>query len=354
MTQDKDCKQALSERIALAYTQRQPLRIHAGQSKVWFARPVSGEPVSVSDHRGILDYEPAELVITARAGTPLADIEQTLRDKQQMLGFEPPHFGEQATLGGTIACGLSGPRRAWAGSARDFLLGASIINGKGEALSFGGRVMKNVAGYDLSRLMAGALGTLGVLTELSLKVLPLPEATLTLGFTTSLDESIERCQQYTNQAVPLSASCYHDGRLYLRLSGAEASIRHSQRALGGDLIDNAEAFWQSVREQRHTFFDSQLPLWRLSVAPASKLPELDGDWLIEWGGGQRWLTSTAETSVITAAARASGGSATLFHKQAKGRSLPPLDGAVLALHRRLKQALDPAAILNPGALYESL
>lgn len=345
-----DQRQALCEEISLACAQKRPLRIVGGNSKPGFRYAHTGDIISLRNHSGIIDYAPAELVITARAGTPLQQLEDTLRQQRQMLAFEPPHFGSTATLGGTIACGLSGPRRPYTGAVRDFVLGTDIINGQGQALSFGGRVMKNVAGYDLSRLMAGALGTLGLITEISLKVLPRPEAELTLQFDINTETAIKQCNEWAGKSLPLSGTCIRDNQLYLRLSGSTSAVQATHRKLGGEIFDS-RTFWISLREQTHPFFTSTDKLWRLSVAPATPLLPLDGEWLMEWGGGQRWLKTNADSHQVLRVVTAAGGQATLFDRTGRQRNLQPLDAGLLALHKRVKRSLDPGNILNPGALY---
>ena len=351
---DSDCLDSLREQVTQAFEARRPLAVTGGGSKAFYGRNSEGTPLQVAGHRGILDYEPSELVLSARAGTPLADIEALLQEHGQMLAFEPPHFGPGATLGGTVACGLSGPRRPWTGAVRDFVLGVSILNGRGEPLSFGGRVMKNVAGYDLSRLMAGALGTLGVLTSVSVKVLPRPETEMTLGFDMDAARAIDACARRAASPLPLSGACHHAGRLHLRLSGSERGVQQARDRLGGERLDDGESFWTALRDHRHPFFDSSRPLWRLSVPPATPPLDLPGDSLLDWGGAQRWLYTDTPAERIRAAARAAGGHATRFRGGDRDDVFQPLPAPLLALHKRLKQALDPAGILNPGRLYGDL
>ncbi len=373
MKQDRDISKTLAETVRSAAEARTPLQITGGGTKAFYGRPSSGQRLEVGDHRGILSHEPTELVITARAGTPLAEIGAALAQQNQMLGFEPPYFadrieargagqggpggafGENATLGGTIACGFSGPRRPWAGSARDFVLGAKILNGKGEILRFGGQVMKNVAGFDVSRLMAGALGTLGVLLEISLKILPRPEEELTLAFKLPADQAIATMNQWSGRPLPLSATCHLGNTLYIRVSGARTASQAARIRLGGEVIEKGEALWHDLREQRHPFFNGATPLWRLSVPPATPPMNLSGTWLVDWGGAQRWLKSDASADDIRRAAEAAGGHATLFRGgDRRGEMFHPLPPALAALHRRLKQAFDPQRILNPGRLYSDL
>ncbi len=348
---DRDLSTTLAETVREAAEKRTPLHLLGAGTKAFYGPPAEGRPLAVAAHRGIVSYEPTELVMTARAGTPLAEIEQALAERRQMLGFEPPHFGAGATLGGTIACGFSGPRRPYAGSARDFVLGVRIIDGKGECLRFGGQVMKNVAGYDVARLMTGSLGTLGVLLEVSLKVLPRPAAELTLALPMDAGEAIRRMNELARRPLPLSAACHIGDTLYIRLSGSETAVKAARLRLGGEIVEKGEAFWLRVREHTHGFFalDTPIPLWRLSVPPATPPLDLPGKWIHDWGGAQRWLRSEEPGETIRRAARAAGGYATLFRG---GRTtdivFQPLPPALAALHRRLKEAFDPAGILNPG------
>ena len=467
---NQDLTQTLAARVAAAQAEGRPLRIQGGGTKTWLGRAVDGEPLAVGGHRGILSYEPTELVITARAGTPLVEIQAALAERGQWLAFEPPHFSPamdlanesldasasaggggggsgnananadaggstnanvgglpgKATLGGTIACGLSGPARPYTGAARDFVLGVRLINGKGEVLRFGGEVMKNVAGYDLSRLMAGAQGTLGVLLDVSLKVLPRPAVEMTLVFDLSPAEAIRRFNQWAGQPLPLSAACHDGERAHVRLAGNEAAVRAAQARLGGEVLaGEAESFWRAVRELRHPFFrqgsayqpgtayqpgrayqkgtasqTGAAPLWRLSLPPATPHDPALGPQFIDWGGALRWvhgedpLWSVAQAAgghasryalaftrqdigvadeVDADAAGAAGatGATDVSGTQELGAGpdrtkkretvemtgsaiLQPLPPALLALHRRLKAAIDPRGILNPGRIYPEL
>jgi len=344
-----DISQQLAETVRHAATSRTPLAIHGSGSKRFLTGNIEGTPLDVTKHRDIVSYEPTELVITARAGTPLREIESALADKNQMLAFEPPHFGPGATLGGTIACNLSGPRRPYAGSARDFILGTKIINGKGEILKFGGQVMKNVAGYDVSRLMAGSRGTLGVILEVSLKVLPRPAQEITLTFEMNADEAIAKMNAWAGQPLPLSAAAHSGETLYIRLSGSEAGVRAARTKLGGEPLAKGVAFWEELREHQRSFFKTETPLWRLSVPPASAPINLPGKWLLDWGGAQRWLLTDTTAQNIHDMAESTGGYATLFRtSQASATRNAELPEPVRLLHKKIKQSLDPAGILNPG------
>ena len=347
MTHDNDISQRLAEAVKAAAAQRTPLAIRGGGTKRFYTGELEGEPLDVTGHRGVVAYEPTELVITARAGTLLAGVEATLAEKGQMLGFEPPHFGAAATLGGTIACGFSGPRRPYAGAARDFVLGATLVNGKGEIVRFGGQVMKNVAGYDLSRLMVGAFGTLGVLLEVSLKVLPKPERELTLAFEMPEAKAIAAMNAWAGEPLPLSAACHLGDTLYMRLSGSAAGVHAAHAKLGGETVEKSEEFWRELREQERGFFHDDTPLWRLSVPPAAAPIELPGKFCLDWGGAQRWLKSNAPAEDIHRAAENAGGYAGLFRGAGTGRGgrfrLAP---DLAALSQRIKLALDPSALLN--------
>lgn len=330
------------------------MRIRGGGSKDFYGGTLQGEPLDVGSYRGIVDYEPSELVLTARAGTPLSEIEAALQERGQMLAFEPPHFGNTATFGGCIAAGLSGPRRATAGSARDFVLGVRLLDGKGDDLRFGGQVMKNVAGFDVSRLLTGSLGTLGVLLEISVKVLPVPVAEATLRFEHSAADAIALLNEWGGKPLPLSASVWRDGQLSVRLSGAKAAVDAAVTQLGGERLDedNATAFWNGIREQRDAFFATEAPLWRLSLKSSTPPLNLPGRQLIEWGGSLRWLATDADAATVREAACFGGGHATLFRGGDKACGVfHPLPAALLALHRNLKRSFDPAGIFNRGRLY---
>ncbi|MDX1697400.1 MAG: glycolate oxidase subunit GlcE, partial [Thiohalobacterales bacterium] len=269
------------EQVRNADADGTPLAINGNATRAFYGRPIPGEPLSLGDYRGIIDYSPAELVISARAGTRLADVQSTLAGNRQMLAFEPPAFGESATLGGTIACGLSGPRRPWSGGARDFVLGVNCINGRGEYLRFGGQVMKNVAGYDLSRTLTGSMGTLALLLDIHLKVLPQPATELTLVQTCSENEAIDRSNRWSSRPLPLSAACYLDGRLLFRLSGSARGVQAAAGQLGGEPLSEGNDFWRDLREQTLPFFAGDTPLWRLSLPPASPPLDLDGAQLVD-------------------------------------------------------------------------
>lgn len=341
---------ALIERIRWAYENGTPLVIQGSGSKAFYGNAGGGEILDTRGVAGVVDYQPKELVLTARAGTPLAEIEALLEAHQQMLAFEPPHFGGAGTLGGSVAAGLSGPRRPYAGAARDFVLGVRLVDGTGQALRFGGQVIKNVAGYDVSRLMVGALGTLGLVTEVSLKVLPRPTSELTLQFELDEAAALRAMNQWAGLPLPLSATSWHAGLLTLRLGGAAAAVRAAQAKLGGEVLEDATAFWQRLRDHATPFFDKR-PLWRLAVKPTAAPLNLDPRQWIEWGGAVRWIATDLPAATLRHAAQTAGGHATLF------RGDTPLDGvftplapALAALHARLKQRFDPRGIFNRGRL----
>jgi glycolate oxidase FAD binding subunit len=343
----------LAHEIREAAAHKRPLCIRGGGTKDFYGGELRGDVLDTRAYRGIVDYDPTELVLVARAGTPLAEIDQLLRSRGQMLGFEPPHFGTEATLGGCIAAGLSGPRRPHAGAARDFVLGVRMLDGSGTDLRFGGQVMKNVAGYDVSRLMVGALGTLGLLLEISLKTMPLPRAELTLRREHAAAEAIEIMNMWAAQPLPITATCHFDGALYTRIAGADPAVRAAREKLGGEEIADSAAFWQRVREQRLDFFAKSRVLWRLSIKATTAPLALAGPQLIEWNGALRWIGSDAEPAQVRAVAAAAGGHATLFRGgDRRAGVFQPLAAPLEKLHRRLKGTFDPHGILNVGRMYQ--
>jgi glycolate oxidase FAD binding subunit len=343
--------QTLQERVRAAAAARMPLVVIGGGTKAFYGNEPHGEALDVRPVAGIVDYEPTELVVTVRGGTPLAELEARLAERNQMLPFEPPHFGPAATVGGAVAAGLAGPRRMAAGAVRDFVLGAKLLDGRGNVLAFGGRVMKNVAGYDVARTLAGSLGTLGVLVELSLKVLPRPVAEQTLLFEMNEAESIRRANEWGGQPLPISATAWCDGQLYVRLSGAAAGVQAAHAKMGGSPVPEAALLWAELREQSHGFFQpGGAPLWRLAVPPTTGPLDL-GATLVEWSGGQRWVWSDVPAAQIRARVAAAGGHATQFRGGDRRAAFHPLPPALAAIHRRLKAEFDPAGIFNPGRLY---
>jgi glycolate oxidase FAD binding subunit len=369
-----------TDRIHASAADRTPLRIRGGGSKDFYGESLQGEVLDVAGYCGITSYEPSELVVTVRSGTPLAELEATLLQQGQCLAFEPPGLSltkgqpGTATCGGMVAAGLSGPARASVGSVRDFVLGVKLLNGRGELLTFGGQVIKNVAGYDVSRIMAGAMGTLGLMTEISLKVLPVAPAEATLVFELDQASALTQLNRWGGQPLPLNASCWvrddsatgQPEKLFVRLRGAVAAVESACRKMTQDVpgtrLDNTVAAldWQACRELQLPFFkpaSDDLCLWRLSVPQTAPVLDLPWAQLLEWHGGQRWLWAplSAQSSLRQAAA-AVGGSATIFllpqamNTPARGRFnplKPPLDG----IHKRLKAEFDPAGIFNPGRLY---
>jgi glycolate oxidase FAD binding subunit len=353
-----DVIERFRERVQRASAEKTALRVRGGGSKDWYGREPAGTVLETGAYRGIVDHEPTELVITARCGTPLHEVEAALAEHNQMLAFEPPHFGGAATIGGVVASGLAGPRRQAAGAVRDFVLGTTVMDGRGEVLRFGGQVMKNVAGYDVSRLMAGSLGMLGLILDVSLKVLPRPPVETTLRLAMDQEAALRSLNTWAGQPMPVSASAWHDGMLSVRLSGAEAGVAAAARRIGGDTVPAAvaDAFWLDLREQRHGFFtaDPATPLWRLALPTTAPVLAHGGPELIEWGGGQRWLRSNDAPQAIRALAAGHGGHATLYRGGDRSAAFHPLAPAIHAIHRNLKHAFDPAGIFNPGRMYGDL
>ena len=347
---------AWSERVRRAAADGAALRLVGGGTKDFYGSELAGEPFATDAYAGIVDYDPTELVITARCGTPLAEVERVLADGGQMLGFEPPRFGPGSTLGGCVAAGLSGPRRPYAGAVRDHVLGVRLLDGHGEDLAFGGRVMKNVAGFDVSRLVAGSLGTLGIVLEASLRCLPQPKVEATQVLELPAEAAIRRMNEWGGQPLPISATWHFDGTLHVRLSGAESAVAAAIREIGGTTLGAADSFWSSVRDQTHAFFDRPATLWRLSVQSTAPHAAFAGAQAIEWGGALRWVKASDgdDTQRLRAWARESGGHAVLFRGDKSCGAFQPLDPAMLAIHHTLKATFDPYGIFNPRRMFAEL
>lgn len=369
----EDRPQHLIDQVRAAISARTPLSIRGGDTKAFYGeQPVNGQPLDTRSWSGIVRHEPTELVITVRAGTPLAEVTAALAEKGQHLPFDPPRFGEGATIGGVVAAGLAGPARATVGGVRDFVLGAQFIDGKGDWLTFGGQVMKNVAGYDISRSLAGSMGTLGVISHLSLKVLPVAPAEATLVFNLGQHDALEQLHRWGGQPLPLNASCWVKDAtvadapelLFVRLRGAvaavEAACERLTREAGGLRMDNAQAGpdWAACRDQTLPFFKAPSPelcLWRLSLPQTAPVLDLPFVQLIEWQGAQRWLWAPASAAAqIRAAAAAVQGHATLFRAGADGapgvRRFDTESPALQTITQRLREAFDPHGIFNPGRM----
>ncbi len=356
---------ALVERLRDANASRRPLRLRGGGTKDFYGESPTGEVLDTRMLAGDADHEPTELVVTAPAGMRLDALEAQLAEHGQHLPFEPPHFAAGSTVGGMVATGLSGPSRARAGSLRDHLLGVAMLSGSGELMRFGGRVIKNVAGYDVSRLVAGSLGILGVVIEVSLKVLPRAEAEATLRFDMKPGEALAALHVWGARPLPLDASAWWNGNLIVRLRGAPAAVHEAGAQLGGEPIDAAAAgpFWNALRDHADPFFiaaneaieHQDAALWRLSLPPTAPLLALAGDELIEWHGAQRWLATALPAAQVREAAAAVGGHATLFRGRDRSAGVfAPLPAPLRLIHERLKRAFDPNGILNPGRLYPGL
>jgi glycolate oxidase FAD binding subunit len=359
--------EALAERIRRAGAAGQKLAVRGGGTKDFYGEDAAGalERLDTGSLAGDAEHEPTELVVTAPAGMRLADLEAQLVTQGQCLAFEPPRFGAASTVGGMVAAGLAGPSRAVAGSVRDHVLGLAMLNGSGELLRFGGRVIKNVAGYDVSRLVAGSLGILGVIVEVSLKVLPRAEAEATLRYDLKPQEALRQLHEWGGRPLPIDASAWWNGNLVIRLRGSEASVREAYGALGGEPIAASAAtpFWDSLRDHTDPFFAAaddaiehqDATLWRLSLPQTAPVLGLAGDELIEWHGGQRWLITSLPAAAVRDAAAAAGGHATIFRGRDKSAGVfAPLAAPLAKIHERLKHAFDPNGILNPGRLYPGL
>jgi len=362
-----DAIAAIVEQVRAAHAAGEPLRIRGGGSKDFYGEAPTGTLLDTTVLTGEADHEPTELVVTAPAGMPLVELEAQLAVHGQCLAFEPPRFTPATTVGGMVAAGLSGPSRAAAGSVRDHVLGISMVSGTGELLQFGGRVIKNVAGYDVSRIVAGSLGILGVLVEVSLKVMPRAPAEATLRFDCKPADALAMLHAWGQRPLPLDASAWWNGNLIVRLRGSEAAVAEGATVVGGEPIAAADAaaFWQSLRDHTDPFFvaaqeaidDHDATLWRLSLPATAPPLGLAGDELIEWHGAERWLATALPAVDVRAAAATVGGHATAFRARAKeawSGAFAPLAPPLRAIHERLKRAFDPKGILNPGRLYPGL
>jgi glycolate oxidase FAD binding subunit len=354
----------LVDQVNEACASQSPLEIRGGGTKRFYGGAPAGELLDMTGLTGITSYEPTELVVTARAGTPLSEVEAALAERGQCLPFEPPHFADGGTLGGMVAAGLSGPSRASVGSVRDHVLGVTMLNGRSELLTFGGQVTKNVAGYDVSRLVVGSLGILGVICEVSLKVLPLSVAGETLLFDWEEGRALRQLCAWASQPLPISASAWHAGQLHVRLAGARAAVAAACDKLGGERLpaSSAKEWWTRIRDQREEFFlldEASLSrgesLWRLSVPAVAGALELPGRQFIEWHGAQRWWRTSAPAARVREAAARVGGHATLMRAADKSQGVfAPLSEVLMRVHRGLKQSFDPARVFNPGRLYADL
>jgi glycolate oxidase FAD binding subunit len=347
-----DTAAQIAQAVRDATAARRPLRIVGGDTKAFFGRPVDGERLDMSIHSGVASYDPSELVITAKAGTPVAEIEALLAQRGQCLAFEPPVLGAASTLGGVVAAGFAGPRRLFAGGVRDSILGVTVMDGHGQSLRLGGTVFKNVAGFDGFRLMAGALGCLGVLMEVSIRVAPTPAAETSRSFETTWAAARGMITDLMRRPLPLSGVAHDGTRLHLRLSGARGAVEALCAEIGGEVTP--EGFWAALRDRRLPVLDAPR-LWRLSLPPHAALDDLPGRWLRDWAGAEIWLETDAPASRVRALAATAGGHATLYRGAAAGEAVfTPLPAGLMALHQRLKTVFDPAGVFNPGRMYEGL
>ena len=334
----------LAAAVASAVAENRPLFIAGHGSKKAWQPELQAEPLDLATHTGVIDYQPTELVVTTRGGTPLSELNQVLAEQGQQLASEPPLLGaavKQGTVGGAVASGFSGPARPWGGSLRDAVLGVELLNGKGEVLRFGGQVMKNVAGYDVSRLQAGAWGSLGAMLNISLRVQPIAAATQTMKLDLDVEQANALAREMAQKHLPLTATCWVNGSYYLRLSGHADTVTQGLKPLSGQLIDAdaAAVFWQAIRDQQHKFFATAQakPLWRVVTPPAAPLPDFTGELLLEWQGGLRWLRHDNADVVRDYALKVGGWC------WAVGQ-LQPIDVAQARLMQRLKHAFDPTDV----------
>jgi glycolate oxidase FAD binding subunit len=343
-------------RITEAHAASRPVRLRGAGTKDFYGEHCEGEILDLRHYNGVVDYDPSELVLTARCGTPLSSIQSLLAQHQQYLAFDPPAFGGDPTIGGIVAAGLSGPQRVRAGAVRDFVLGAVLLGFDGELLQFGGKVMKNVAGFDVARLLCGSLGFLGPILEVSLKVLPLPRAQQTLCFEMTADEALGAFNRWAGKPLPICASAWLDDRAWIRLAGAPSALRAARQQLGGEIVeaDSASSWWQSVRDQTQAFFRGASSLWRISLPARTPPLTLAGSPLIEWGGALRWYAQDLPASSVREIAVAADGTALHWRGGTAGQRFHPLSASVLNIHRQLKARFDPHRIFNRGRLLAEL
>ena len=345
----------LMDQVKGALADKRTLCIRGGNSKQHLGRAQQGEPIELGGYAGVVDYQPSELVITVRAGTTISDLRQVLADESQVLAGEPPEFGGRATVGGTLASNSSGPSRPWYGSIRDQVLGIRLINGKAEHLRFGGQVMKNVAGYDVSRLQAGAMGTLGILTEITLKVVPKPESAITVRRTIAASDSLRVMNRICRAPLPISGACWYAGDLYVRLSGPDSVVSAAAEQIDGSILPDDGVFWSRLREMELPFFADAKALWRISLRSTRDHFMRDAEWLIDWRGARRWLAAPGDRDTLDGLVGEAGGE--LVHVRGAGEGaevFPARSEAYRKVLQRLKQAMDPAGVFNPGRLYSWL
>ncbi|MCR2746190.1 glycolate oxidase subunit GlcE [Limnobacter parvus] len=357
----------LCKRVELAARNKTQIRPVGGSTKNFYGGPLQGEEVDMRQWAGIVEYEPTELVITVKPGTPLAEVEAALAAQKQELAFEPPRLGaggtNGGTIGGAIVSGLAGPARLSKGGVKDYVLGCTLLDGKGQLLHFGGVVMKNVAGYDVSRVIPGSMGTLGIATELSIKVMPVAPAEATLQFEMDVNQAISQSNNWLSKPLPISATFFENGKLTVRLRGASAAVQAALKNVGGQEMENqqAQAFWTNVRDQQHEFFTREGDLWRLAVPPTTVDLALHGHSVHEWGSGLRWFRADENNSSgngktaeqIRALAKRVGGHATLYrtaNEAARAHAFQQPDAVMLKLQRRLKEQFDPAGVFSINRL----
>lgn len=353
---DQDRTDQIIDQVRDALATKTPINIVGGNSKHFLGRSQTAGSLNTTEHSGIVSYEPTELVVTVRSGTSMQALNTLLHKNGQMLPFEPPVL-DTGTIGGVLACALSGPARPFAGAARDYVLGMRVVNGQAQALRFGGEVMKNVAGYDAARLQVGAFGTLGVLLETSMKVLPLPEAQITVQLQLSKANDTTTITKLMRQPLPISAAAIVEKTLYIRLSGSESAVNAAADTCGGDRLKEDAAFWESVRERKHPFFNDARPLWRISVPEFAGAIDIEGKWLLDWAGSQRYLKSEASADDIFAAANDANGHATCYSPLLQSTDTPlfqPLNGAMQRLQSRVRDSFDANRLFNRGRFHPEL
>jgi len=342
-----------SDQIKQAHDENSSVFIRGGASKAFLMdAQASSEILDLSDYCGIISYEPSELVITLRAGTLVKSVVSMLSSRNQCFPFEPPILSEASTVGGMVASGFSGPSRPFTGSLRDAVLGVKMLNGKGEVLKFGGEVIKNVAGYDISRLMAGSFGTLGAILEVSIKVIPKPKAQATVVLKANSQNLLSQMHKLRQTQPNINGLAAVDSKIYCRVGCGETSVSYTTRKIGGEILEEGEEFWNDLNNQTHPFFQSREPLWRLSLAPATKSLLTDSSSVFDWGGALRWVKADIAIADVQHLAKESHGSAMPFFRGKDVPALYSLPGPLFHLHNRVKHSLDPKGIFDASGFVE--